>query len=96
MNRRYTVNSQQLAEALKKADASMRIIHTLLGWCAVHGSLQLALRHPEFPPSTRHLIEPFIEQLGKALVEAGFCTGDTLREALDTEQRFHAPRIEKN
>jgi hypothetical protein len=47
---------------------------------AVHGYLCLALRHPEVQgtTSTTELIEPFVEELGVALVELGLLTDEQL------------------
>lgn len=93
MTGRYSIDSSSANEALAKAHTNMSVRDTLLTWCAVHGSLQMALRHPEFPATTRLLLEPFIEQLGAGLVKAGFFTAATLQESLDLERTFHAKRI---
>ncbi len=95
MNRRYAVDPGQIQNAVAKANEPLSIEAGLLTWCAVHGSLQMALRHPEFPPTTRQLVQSFVEQLGTTLVECGFFTGDTLREAMELEQRVHAQRLEQ-
>lgn len=96
MTRRYRLDPSMTREALELAKKPMSVSDTLLAWCAVHGSLQMALRHPQFPATTRELIEPFVEQLGRALVTEGFFTPETLKEALETEARFHAQRIGKD
>jgi hypothetical protein len=61
---------------------------------AIHGYLCLALRHPEVQgtTSTTELIEPFVEELGQALVELGILTDEQLaaHRQLETEAR---PRI---
>lgn len=92
MTKRYSIEPQKLGQVLAKAHVPMAVQDTLLTWCAVHGTLQMALRHPEFPDSTRVLLEAFIEQLGKGLVEAGFLTAETLQEAIALERRYHAER----
>lgn len=93
MTNRYTIDPNRVNEALAKSNTTMAVHDTLLTWCAVHGALQMALRHPHFPDSTRQLLGPFIEQLGAGLVDAGFFTGETLQESLTRERTFHAKRI---
>jgi hypothetical protein len=85
---RYSIDPQLTGEALAKATEQAPISATLLTWCAVHGSLQLALRHPGVTPSIRGMVEPFVEQLGTMLVERGFFTAETLRESIELEQRY--------
>jgi hypothetical protein len=96
MNGRYSIDPKKVQEAVDKANSPLEVTTTLLTWCAVHGALQMALRHPEFPPTTRAILEPLIEQLGQALVDADFFTGDTLQESIDREKRFHAKKITKS
>jgi hypothetical protein len=93
VKRRYKVIPEEMQKAVAKANSTLSVETRLLTWCAVHGSLQFALRHPEFPPTTRVLIESFVQQLGVSLVESGFFTAETLQEAVALEQQFHAPRI---
>jgi len=93
MSGRYSVIPQEMQAAVAKANEKLTVTDRLIAWCAVHGSLQFALRHPDFPASTRQLIGPFIEQLGEALVKEGFFTADTLRESVELEKRFHARKI---
>lgn len=93
MKGRYTVPQQHVQTALAKSSLPLEVTSNLLTWAAVHGSLQLALRHPEFPATTRVLMGSFVEQLGAALVAAGFFTGETLQEAAELERRFHAGKI---
>ena len=90
MTHRYSVDPTLTAVALETANKRLSVSDTLLTWCAVHGCVQLALRHPEFPNTTRELLKPFVEQLGTALVAEGFFTAETLKEAVETEERFRA------
>jgi hypothetical protein len=42
-----------------------------LAWMAVHGNLQLALRHPRNTGPSREIMVEFVERLGVALVDWG-------------------------
>jgi len=42
-----------------------------IAWMAVHGNLQLALRHPRNTGPSREIMLEFVERLGMALVDWG-------------------------
>jgi len=96
MSGRYSVIPEKMGEAVRKANSQMSVTTNLLTWCAVHGSLQMAMRHPDFPATTRAMLAVFVEQLGAALVESGFFTAETLQESIEREKVFHARKITQN
>lgn len=52
---------------------------------AVHGSLCLALRHPQFRGKSRSLVIAFVKSLGEWLVTEGIMTQERLAEAQEQE-----------
>jgi hypothetical protein len=84
----YSVDPALAAEALVKARTQGSVSADLLTWVAVHGNLQLALRHPLNAGASRPLIEQFITQLGQWLVEQGMLTPEHLAEAERREAQF--------
>ncbi len=55
-----------------KARDEVRVVADLMTWLTVHGNLSLALRHPGNVGPSRKVVEVFLEQLGRGLVENGF------------------------
>lgn len=90
---KYHIDPKAVPQALAKARELAPIEADLITWTAVHGSLQLALRHPDFPFATRYLLEPFIEQLGQRLVVLGMLTPDILNEAEAREREFRPKAV---
>lgn len=77
VSRRYVMNPDLTEEVKRKALELRSMEAKLITWCAVHGSLQLALRHPEYIGASRPYVEEFVERLGEMLVQQGFLTTDT-------------------
>lgn len=47
---------------------------------SVHGSLCLALRHPQNKGESRHIVVSFVKQIGQHLVNLGLLTAEQLRQ----------------
>lgn len=94
LNRRYSVAPELAGIAAAKARELCPVQTTLLTWCAVHGALQLAMRHPGMGFTTRAMLEPFVDQLSTVLVQQGFLTPETIREAYDREAAFERRQLE--
>lgn len=62
-------------EALK---VNQPVIADRLTWLAVHGSICLALRHPDYQGPTRQMMLEFVHQLGRGLVEWECLTAEEL------------------
>lgn len=77
----YSVDPELSAAAIAKANESHEFRATLLTWTAVHGNLQLALRHPMNIGASRTMVETFVKDLGVWLVERGLLTAEVLAEA---------------
>lgn len=91
---RYSVDPSLSAAALAKARQEGSVMAELIVWTAVHGSLQLALRHPLFVGASRPMVEQFVKQLGEWLVQEGMLTPEILAEGERRERAFHmAPLI---
>lgn len=84
----YTVDPALSAAALAKARERGSVSAELIVWAAVHGSLQLALRHPLHIGASRTMVETFVKDLGLWLVEQGLLTPDMLAEADRREREF--------
>jgi hypothetical protein len=81
-----------LAEAAKeKAREDLEVHADLLTWTAVHGSLQLALRHPQHTGPSRRIVEAFIQQLGQELIRRQFLTQQIIEEGERREEIFARP-----
>ena len=52
-----------------------------IGLMALHGSLCLALRHPQFTGPSREIVINATKQIGKYLVDTGILTAQQLSEA---------------
>jgi hypothetical protein len=87
----YRIDPEQSTAALAVALKSVSVDEKLLTWCAVHGTLQLALRHAGFPPYTRQIVQTFVEKLGQIMVAEGFLTAEILQEAIRREREFTPP-----
>jgi len=57
-----------------------------LMWIAIHGNLQLALRHPHNTGPSRTLVLAFVLELGDRLVEWGVLTAEELQLSRLMEQ----------
>ncbi len=84
----YSVDPLQIAAAGKKALEMAEFRASLLTWTAVHGNLQLALRHPMNLGASRPYVERFVNELGHFLVARGMLTADVLAEAERREREF--------
>jgi hypothetical protein len=85
---RYTVDPELLASARAAARKEGSVSAQLIVWCAVHGNLQLALRHSENQGPSRSLAEAFLRDLGEWLVREGMLTPEILAENERREQPF--------
>lgn len=85
---KYTLDPNMSAAATAKARESGTVTAELIQWVAVHGNLQLALRHPMNVGPSRAIVESFIEDLGAWLVEQGMLTPEILAEAEARERPF--------
>ena len=88
----YTVDPEFSAEARAKAREQGTVSAELIVWVAVHGNLQLALRHPMNFGASRPMVQQFIQQLGIWLVEKGMLTPEILAEADRRERDFDSWR----
>jgi hypothetical protein len=88
MTNRYHVDPALSAAALAKARERGSVSAELIVWAAVHGSLQLALRHPQYVGASRAMVEMFVRDLGLWLVEQGLLTPAMLAEAERREREF--------
>ena len=84
----YTVDPGLAPEAIAKAREIGDVHAELIVWVAVHGALQLSLRHPQFQGTTRQWVEGFVDQLGRYLVERGMLTEAILGESARREAAF--------
>jgi hypothetical protein len=92
----YSVDPLLSAEARAKALERHPFTADLITWCAVHGNLQLALRHPLNQGASRPRVEQFVKDLGLWLVARGLLTPEILAEAQRREREFSAlPRPER-
>lgn len=85
---KYTVDPALSAAALAKAREQGSVSAELIVWVAVHGNLQLALRHPMNIGASRMMVETFVKDLGVWLVERGLLTPEVLAEADRREGEF--------
>lgn len=85
---RYSVDPALSALAIAKACESHEFRATLITWVAVHGNLQLALRHPSNIGASRPMVEEFVRELGRFLVTHGLLSDAVLEEAERREAPF--------
>ncbi len=84
----YTIDPLQIAAAREKSTEQVEFRASLLTWTAVHGNLQLALRHPMNLGASRPYVEQFVNELGALLVARGMLTAEVLAEAQRRERQF--------
>jgi len=77
-------------EAKKQINTYNSITTNQLTWLAVHGNICLALRHPQNIGASRPLVEKFVKELGKKLVEWRVVTQEEL-EAAEKLEREESP-----
>jgi hypothetical protein len=76
------------------SDRNIPLHANYLTLMAVHGSLCLALRHPNFRGKSRQIVVEFTKSLGEWLVHAGALTPEQLRSAQRLEAREGSPDLE--
>lgn len=62
-------------------EITIPLIISRIGLLAMHGSLCLALRHPQFKGESRQLVVSTTRQIGRYLVENGICSPEIIEEA---------------
>lgn len=73
---------------LTKMLDTVRIEETFYVWLTIHGNLCLALRHPMNSGPSRDYLIPFVDKLGRLLVEHGLLTAQELELAQRVEQSY--------
>ncbi len=77
---------------MTKAEVPAAIETDLIVWAAVHGSLCLALRHPQLPETSRKIVEAFVTGVEAQLVAGGLFTREEMEHAHNVEQEVRTRR----
>lgn len=60
---------------------------------AIHGSLCLALRHPQNKGESRHIVVSFVKQIGQHMVNLGILSSEQLRQIERIEAEEGSPDL---